>query len=140
MYLARIHINGYGIFNNYDLPGGTGGEGFSKNLSVVIGPNESGKTTLLSFVRAVLFGFPDGRSSENPYPPVAGGKYGGLIPLVDRQGERYTVERSAGTRGGAVRVMMPDGSGGGGSELGALLGPASRELFRNVFAFGLPEL
>lgn len=140
MYLARIHINGYGIFSNYDLPGEADGEGFSQNLSVVVGPNESGKTTLLSFIRALLFGFSDGRSGENPYPPAAGGKHGGLITLVGRQGERYTVERSPGPRGGAVRVMMPDGSVGGVSELEALLGHASRELFRNVFAFGLPEL
>jgi uncharacterized protein YhaN len=140
MYLERIHIDGYGIFSGYDLPGDPDGDGFSKKLTVVIGPNESGKTTLLSFVRAILFGFPDGRRSKNPYLPLAGGKYGGLITLVDGDGERHTVERSAGTRGGAVRVMMPGGSVGGTSDLDALLGYASGELFRNVFAFGLDEL
>lgn len=140
MYLARIHIDGYGIFSNFDLPADSDEQSFSRNLSIVIGPNESGKTTLLSFVRSVLFGFLDGRSSENPYPPVSGGKHGGLVTLVDSRGEKYVVARSAGSKGGLLRTTMPDGSTGGSAELDALLGHASRDLFKNVFAFGLDEL
>ena len=140
MYLARVHIDGYGIFSNFDLPADSEEQSFSRNLSIVIGPNESGKTTLLSFLRSVLFGFLDGRSTENLYPPLCGGKHGGLITLLDSQGEKYVVARFAGPKGGSVRVTMPDGSTVGGAELDALLGHASRDLFKNVFAFGLDEL
>ncbi len=140
MYLARVHIDGYGIFSNFDLPANSEGQSLSRNLSIVIGPNESGKTTLLSFLRSVLFGFLDGRSTENLYPPLCGGKHGGLITLLDSRGEKYVLARFAGPKGGTVRVTMPDGASGGSAELDALLGHASRDLFRNVFAFGLDEL
>jgi uncharacterized protein YhaN len=140
MYLARVHIDGYGIFSNFGLPADSEGQTFSKNLTVVIGPNESGKSTLLSFLRSILFGFLKGSSGDNPYPPIAGGRHGGLVTLVDSQGVRYVVARSAGSKGGLVRVTMPDGSTAGSDELDELLGHASRELFKNVFAFGLSEL
>lgn len=140
MYLARLHIDGYGIFSNFGLPADSEEQTFSKNLSVVVGPNESGKTTLLSFLRSILFGFLNGRSKENLYPPVNRGKHGGLVTLIDGQGEKYLVARYAGTKGGTVRITMPDGSTGGTAELDLLLGHASKDLFKNVFAFGLDEL
>jgi uncharacterized protein YhaN len=140
MYLARLHVDGYGIFSNFDLPADSEEQTFSRNLSVVVGPNESGKTTLLSFLRSILFGFLDARSRENLYLPVNRAKHGGLMTLLDSQGEKYVVARYAGTKGGTVRITMPDGSTGGSAELEALLGHASRELFKNVFAFGLDEL
>ena len=38
-------------------------------LTVLHGPNEAGKSTLLDFLRGVLFGFPDGRSRRPQRPP-----------------------------------------------------------------------
>jgi len=140
MRIESLYIDGYGVFREFYLPPKDVQAGLSPGLAVVFGPNESGKSTLLSFIRAILFGFADSRTNENRYPPLREGRHGGRIFIADHCGDRYVVERFAGSRGGAVAVTLPDGSEGGIDDLNALLGSASRDLFRNVFAFSLGEL
>jgi uncharacterized protein YhaN len=134
MRIKELHIDGFGIFTDFRL-GGLG-----PNLTILLGANEAGKSTLLAFVRGVLFGFPDGRSRDNPYPPLSGGRHGGCVILVDQAGVEYTVERYVGPRGGAVSLRATNGDNGGDAQLRALLGSATRDLFRNVYAFSLTEL
>jgi uncharacterized protein YhaN len=134
MKISSLLIDGFGIFRNQtvqDLPDG---------LVLILGNNESGKSTAVAFIRSMLFGFPDGRSKENPYPPLAGGKHGGRLILSDALGEHYTVERAPGKHGGAVTVILPDGTVGGSETLQQLLGPATKDLFKNIYAFSLEEL
>jgi uncharacterized protein YhaN len=132
MRIERIHIDGYGVFSGFSL-----GD-LSPKATVIAGPNESGKTTLLSFIRTSLFGF--GGRSENAYEPLRGGRHGGRIFLVDGRNESYVVERFAGPRGGTLTLTLPGGAAGTANDLADLLGHASRDLFRNVFAFSLVEL
>ncbi|MBW1721648.1 MAG: AAA family ATPase [Deltaproteobacteria bacterium] len=133
MRLERIYIDGFGVFHDLLI------EGLSPGLTVFLGHNESGKTTLLSFVRTLLFGFPRGK--ENPYPPLAGGMHGGNVTLTAADGEVYQVERRPGPHGGRVNVFCRDrGTSGGRELLERLLGTASRTLYRNVYAFSLSEL
>ncbi|GAG26791.1 unnamed protein product, partial [marine sediment metagenome] len=131
--------DGYGMFRDFAFPPG---EGFSRGLTAVLGANEAGKSTLLSFIRDILFGLRHQRSKggRNFYPPLNGGRHGGRIVLADEEGGEYVVERSPGSRGGIVSVTLPDGSMGGHTHLSMLLGNASRDVFRNVFAFSLAEL
>jgi uncharacterized protein YhaN len=129
MRIERIHVDGYGVFSGFSL------DELSPKATVVAGPNESGKTTLLSFIRSILFGFL-GRS----YEPLRGGRHGGRIFLVDSRNERYVVERFAGPKGGTLTLTLPGGAAGTANDLADLLGHASRDLFRNVFAFSLVEL
>lgn len=134
MRIQSLHLDGFGRFIDTEIAD------LSSGLTVLLGPNEAGKSTLLAFVRAVLFGFPDARSKENPYPPPAGIRHGGHLVLVDRSGVPYTVRRHAGKRGGEVHVTSPGLPSGGEEMLRELLGSAERGLFRNVFAFSLEEL
>jgi uncharacterized protein YhaN len=134
MRIDEIYVDGYGLFHEFSL------DDLSPASTVILGPNESGKTTLLSFIRAILFGFLDRRSAENLYEPLRGGRHGGRIALVDSRKRRFIVERYPGPRGGAVTVTLPNGSAGGANDLAVLLGHTSRDLFRNVFAFSLAEL
>ena len=134
MKFTRIYIDGYGVFHDFDL------SRIAPGATVLLGKNESGKTTILSFIRTVLFGFQDGRSSENPYEPLAGGRHGGRLTIVDGQGEEFIIERYAGPKGGHVEITLPDGSTGTADDLAKLLGHTSRDLYRNVFAFSLSEL
>jgi uncharacterized protein YhaN len=130
MRLTEIHIRGFGALRDFRL-------NCNAPLTLVYGRNEAGKSTLLNFVRAVLFGFStrgQGRPSD-----------GGYLLLLDEQGRSICVERYYGTRGrsranGTVRVVYADGVTGGEAELSALLGGVTPELFRSVFAFGLGEL
>lgn len=51
-------VDGFGCLHDHEVAGlGTG-------VTVVVGANEAGKSTLLGFLRAVLFGFADRRTGE----------------------------------------------------------------------------
>lgn len=131
MRISGWHINGFGMFADHkldDLPSG---------LTVLYGPNEAGKSTLVTYVLSILFGFTDGRSKGPRYEPLVGGNHGGKLFLRDGDGE-YVIER---TKAGKVpTVRYPGGEIGGQEAIRDLLGNADRTLFQNVFAFGLKEL
>lgn len=131
MRLRGWHVEGFGLLHDFlvqDLPDG---------LTVVFGPNEAGKTSLLSFIRGVLFGYPDRRKKARQYPPLRGGRHGGRI-FIDSSGAQWTVERFASPAN--VVVTQPDGARASEAELRRLLGGVDAELYRNVFAFSLAEL
>ena len=66
MQLREIHIDGFGVFHNKLVTG------LKPGLNIVYGKNEFGKTTLLEFIRRVLFGFPTKAKNNkiNLYPPL----------------------------------------------------------------------
>jgi uncharacterized protein YhaN len=133
MRIRGWHVDGFGIHRDYRV------DDLSRGLTVFYGPNESGKSTLLAFLRGVLFGYPDGRSSDPKYPPLGGGAaHGGRITLESAAG-CCVVERFAG-RGGAFRMTLEDGRAGTAADLAARLGHADARLFRSIHAFGLSEL
>lgn len=51
MRINSVEIDGFGRFD--DKPVGP----FDSPITIMLGPNESGKTTLLEFIRTILFGF-----------------------------------------------------------------------------------
>ena len=63
MRIKTIEIDGFGVWNGLAL------EELSDHATVVYGPNEAGKTTLMQFVRAVLYGFTPERRKRY-LPPV----------------------------------------------------------------------
>lgn len=134
MRITALDIDGFGIFREVslaDLPPG---------LVLLAGRNEAGKSTLLGFIRTVLFGFPRGGSREPAFPPLRGGSPGGRISLATGAGAAHVVERRPGKGGGTVTVLGPDGRSGGAAALSQLLGGLTREVFANVYAFSLGEL
>ena len=103
-------------------------------LTVFLGPNEAGKSTLLAFLRGVLFGFPSRRRAPQ-YPPLRGGRHGGQVMLCGPNGE-ITIERFV-TRRDGLRVNGEEVSQ---RQIQALLGGADESLFRSVFAFSLEDM
>ncbi|MFW6150846.1 MAG: AAA family ATPase, partial [Chloroflexota bacterium] len=134
MQLREIHIDGFGVF------AGTHVTGLAVGLNVLYGCNEFGKSTLLAFIRRVLFGFPSGSAKANPYPALHGGVYGGRLVCTLRSGEMVTISRSQGAKGGQVRVSTESRQRGGASELDAMLGHMSRTFYENVYGISLDEL
>lgn len=106
-------------------------------LTVVHGANEAGKTTLLEFLRRMLFG-PGANGGGPSYAPLGGGPYRGRLRLEGGDGQ-YVVTRDFAARA-VPDVTRPDGSGGGAADLARLLGGADEKLFRAVFAIGLADL
>jgi uncharacterized protein YhaN len=132
--ITALHIDGFGIFHDLDVVR------LSPGLNVLLGDNESGKTTLLAFIRTILFGFPPGQRRENLYPPLTGGRHGGRLILLGQEGEEYVITRHQGRKRGPVTVSLPDASQGDDEVLRQLTGAATEDLFRSVFAFSLSEL
>jgi uncharacterized protein YhaN len=127
--ITTISISGFGQFRGLRLEPAPG-------LTVVRGPNEAGKTTLLAFIRAILFGFETDR-----YPALAGGRRGGWLDVAMQDGRRFRIERY-GERGGAGTLKVHDQAGAdlGEGQLAALLQGVEKKVYHNIFAFGLDEL
>ena len=133
MRIERLYIDGFGSFHNESVGA------FDRSVVVLHGPNEAGKSTLLEFIRTVLFGFPATRR-DTYYPPSSGGRHGGRVTVVDDSGARYTIERFEGRRGGPVEIRDGSGAPLGEERLSDLVGHATKDVFNNVFAFSLEEL
>ena len=119
MRILELHIDGYGVFRDQHV------RDFGDGVVLFSGPNEAGKSTLMSFVRGVLFGF-ERESQAGHYPPLLGGRHGGRLVVEMRDGDEVVVERYA-ERG---QPKAP----------ASVVGNMSKALYSNVFAFSLAEL
>ena len=129
MYIQEIHIDGFGIFHDLsvrDIPNG---------LILFTGENESGKTTLMEFIRTMLFGFAR-KGSHNDYPPLRGGNHGGKMQVVMQDGSSYTISQ---TRHGST-VVGDNGESDKTAFLDRFFRGIDRPTFERVFAIGLKEL
>lgn len=134
-----IHIAGFGKWRDRRFE-------LRQPAVLFYGGNEAGKSTLLAFIRFMLFGSPPRRSSPDLIEPWSGTEAGGWLELADGEGRKYRLERFArvqpGKRSaaGRSRIVLPDGSHGPDSFPAALLGGLTADLYRNLFAFSLREL
>jgi uncharacterized protein YhaN len=131
MRLSRIEATRYGLLDGACL------SGLGDGLTVVLGPNESGKTTFGALTRHVLYGYPDNRTKERSYAP-SGRPRAARLFFADETGE-WTIERVDGPHGGPCTVAAVSGPERAGL-LGEVLGGVSKESFQVVFGFGLDEL
>lgn len=129
MRISEVGVDGFGLLTGYRLA-------LEPGLTLVQGENEAGKSSLLAFVRAILFGF-----ESNEYPALAGGRRGGWLDLEMADGRSFRVQRY-GERGGAGQLAVLDGARTdlGPDVLPALLRGVEKTVYRNIFAFGLGEL
>ena len=134
MQIRAIYIDGFGIFTDKHITGLTSG------INVIYGPNEFGKTTLLDFIRRILFGFPRSSTGTNPYPAVYGGAYGGRMICELGSGENIIISRMPGVRGGLVTISTGSGELSGQDKLDSILGHITKTFYENVYAISLNEL
>ena len=71
-FLESLHIDCYGAMADRDIGP------FAPGLNVVFGPNEAGKSTVVSFVGSVLFGWEEAHGLVNTYNPGGDGRAGTL--------------------------------------------------------------
>lgn len=142
MKIVEMHVEAFGKLRDFTLQVDGG-------LTVIYGPNEAGKSTLMGFIRAILFGFPPRSNAAVRYQPTGGGPYGGSLTLLTAAGDTLRVTRRAGDgatgRGrspaaGQLTVTLNDGTRGAEELLLPHLGGVKGDQFRNLFAFGLDEL
>ena len=135
MKITALEVDGYGVWNGLKM------DGMSQGLNVFYGPNEAGKTTLMQFVRSILYGFSPQR--RRYLPPVHGGRPGGSINVAGPNG-RFLVSRyheeNADNANGQLTLSADDGTRQGEHFLKVLLCNIDEAIFNNVFAVGLREL
>ena len=144
MRITEIHIEGFGVFHNVSI------RHLSPSLTLFEGQNEAGKTTLMSCIRAILFGFEGRRSGQNRYEPIQGHRHGGALHVVTEDGRQFRIERVEAGGRNRVRVNpLADASHLSSPQEGItheeellkhLLYGTSKFLYQNVFAFGISEL
>lgn len=135
MKISEIHIDGFGVWHDLKLGG------LSPQLTAFYGPNEAGKTTLMQFMRGVLYGISPKRRSRY-LPPVNGGRPGGSLRILeDRQS--LLVSRIA-DRGnddhGLVTIIDESGHATGDRLLREALKGVDEKTYENIFALGLGEI
>ena len=86
MYINRIEIFGYGKWSKVRMD-------FHHQLQIFQGENESGKSTLRSFIQHILFGFPKKVAGKYPYEPHNGGVMGGRVWLEETNEGSLLIER-----------------------------------------------
>ena len=135
MRITALEVDGYGVWTGLKF------EPLSEGLNVFFGPNEAGKTTLMQFVRSVLYGFSPQRRGY--LPPLHGGRSGGSLEVSMPNG-RWTVSRHATGQEAEfheeLALAAADGTRQGEHLLKSFLSDVDESIFNNVFAVGLQEL
>jgi len=132
MILKEIHIDGFGIFNNFHL------RDLETGISVLTGENEAGKSTLLKFLRYTLFGYPT--RTHLRMEPLNGGVHGGRLKILLSSGKEILLERFSGKNGGPLSIHFDGKTLSDPILWNEMLGFAQGDLFNNVYAFSLDEL
>lgn len=134
MFIKKLHIYHFGKFQNMKL------DNFSRGLIFVHGKNEAGKSTLMSFIQCMLFGFPLKLTNEKRYEPRDGNRMGGSLTLITETHGELTIERVAGKAAGDVTVYLENGKHGGEEILQSVLKGVDRSFFQGIYSFNLDGL
>jgi len=129
MIITGWSIDGFGLLRDVEV------KDLSPKLTIFLGPNEAGKSTLLDFNRGMLFGI---TGKENKREPIYGGRHGGRL-VVEEAGECYVIRREFGGKG-TFQIQLPDGQIGSQADLNRLVGSCDKQVYHSVFAFSLTEL
>lgn len=130
MKLSSIQVDRFGVWRDLDLTIPTG------QVAVLSGPNGTGKSTLLEFVRGVLLGYSPEIQGKLP---EGSGQIPGRI-VVQGKGGRQVLSRATGGPSG-VGVLQRDGDPlAHPSEANGLLEGLTPELWDGVYCMGLNEI
>jgi len=138
MRFIKAYIDGYGKFHNLDFV-------FEPGFNLFLGPNEAGKSTMMSFLRTVFFGFPGRKDAVDRYEPLSGGVHGGRLELETTDKKKFSVSIKPGrTLAGEIIILNGDGTELSGESarksLQVALHGVSENIYKTVFAFSLTEL
>lgn len=132
MKINKVDVLGYGKWHDISF------DFNQSNLQVIFGNNEAGKTTLLSLIEGILFGFVDGRTgSYEQYKPRETKAYGGKLTITTEDNRHFIITRLDGKNGGDVSIYDVDNDIETAPDiLDKLLGPIDRSTFEQLFYFG----
>lgn len=88
MKIIEINIKCFGKLNNFTIKP-------TDKVNIIYGENESGKSTVMAFVKAMFYGLGTGEKRRQ-YEPWDGGRMGGSIEF-ENEGKVYVLNRTFGT-------------------------------------------
>ena len=109
-------------------------------IHVFYGENEAGKSTIMSFVHSILFGFPLKNQIENRYEPKDSSTYGGKLTLITKDYGEVTIQRVKGKATGDVTITFSDGRIGKEEDLKNILRGIDKATYQSIFSFDLEGL
>lgn len=131
MKIIELNIYGYGQFNhiNFTL--------HPHAFQVIYGKNEAGKSTIMSFIQSILFGFPAKIQNENRYEPKRVKTYGGALIVDTEQYGKVKIERLPGKAAGEVTLYFENGETGSGELLNQMLFHFDKSMYKSIFSFDI---
>ena len=90
--IQKLYIISFGQFENVHID-------FSPAFNLIYGKNESGKSTIVSFIEGLLYGFDDGKKvrhfnkKQEIYKPIHSYKYAGF-GIFSKDGTNYRISRN----------------------------------------------
>lgn len=127
--LKRLAIDRFGIWRHWavdEIPSG---------LTVFFGPNETGKSTILEFLRGMFFGF----ASRSRFADDTHGQLGGTI-VLEHLGQEVIVSRRCFAEKREEVELTVGGHAVPPEELTRTICPVDETTFNAVFALGLDDL
>lgn len=107
MRIDKIEIDGFGKLNNFSLS-------LDSGFNLILGENESGKSTLCAFLLSVFYDMPnDGKRLElseslrRKYKPWNGERFGGRVYFT-HAGRQYILEKTFGATKRSDRARLLD--------------------------------
>ncbi|GGE44407.1 hypothetical protein GCM10011391_23990 [Pullulanibacillus camelliae] len=135
MKLQSIYIERFGQFRQYqqalaDQP-----------FLFIYGPNEAGKSTLMAFIKIILFGFPK-RSDMLPYLVGLSERteLGGTLTVEIPKWGTVVIERYRYKNDGRAVIYLPDGQVTDETPLETWLKGYNRDVYESIFSFNLDGL
>lgn len=130
MIIQKLEIYGYGKWSDQTIE-------LNAPIQIIVGANEAGKSTIVDFIKSILFGFQSSRQAvHGKYIPKDGSKYGGEL-YFEENGQRYRVIRTKGTHGGKVKFFnLTNETELTKTDFEELIAPIDRNIYDNLFYFG----
>ena len=145
MRITGLRIDRFGVWSDLTM------DNLGEGMTVFFGPNEAGKSTLMQYIRTILYGFAPNRCERFLAKPRESGillpdnrQPGGSLFIASRD-SNYHVRRHADPMEplespGKVTVSTPDHGKQGPQQLATLLNGIDEAIYNNVFAVGLREV
>jgi uncharacterized protein YhaN len=131
MHMTDIQVERFGVWRDLHLPLPQAG------LNILYGPNEAGKSTLMRFVRAMLYGFSTGK----PLPGQAQITAGRGAMDIEHDGRKYRIQRDYNPNSrGDLSVISLDARPAPSNLVELILNGVEEPIFEKVFAVGLREI
>ncbi len=133
MKFESIHVTRYGCLEDLATPDPL------PSIVVVLGPNESGKSTFFSLLTDLLYGFRPATRENHPYTPWSGGDPEGHAGIRLDDGSTLEIRRRLGSSGRGSLSMDGRTEEIRNQPL-AFVTHVNRSVFRHVYALTLAEL